>query len=369
MRRFFYAGGQLPLPPNRGVLFVDGASGDNFCELTDLELSHWVPNRTPKIYKADTSTGICLCFVKSEARPQHDLVVNNHADVDGLLSAFIVCFPDGSKGYEDLLEGAARMGDFGAWCGDGAARLCFGLSLFRQARQEAGVSSQEIYEEGFERIPKILAGREMDNQKDVESRLRAFGRSAHWVESGRIQRHVWHEHFVHFHLTQDLLAENSGLIALYQAGFDGQLALNEVLPRQVRNRQDAEKLQLISVETPQGQFYDLMVPEYCWAETPHSWKVPGLSQNQGTNALKMSHLGLSKAVALLSALEKAKGDWMLAKEISPFETLKGRGFPVVLSFLQDGSPTPSSLKSTEVADILAEAFLEEDLKRFPGLDD
>ena len=51
------------LPESEATVYVDGSPPGPFREAQDLELSHWVPNRTPERYKADTSTEICLNFV------------------------------------------------------------------------------------------------------------------------------------------------------------------------------------------------------------------------------------------------------------------------------------------------------------------
>ncbi len=360
LRRFFYSSDGLDLPQNKGVLYVDGAAGAGFSEALDLELSHWVPNRTPAPYKADTSTGICLRFIKAQPISNHSLVVNNHTDVDGILSAFCTCNPDVLQGHESVIEGAARMGDFGAWCGTVSARLCFNLSLLREARQAVGVGSQEIYEECFLRIPEILQGCEKSGKLEVDARLQAFERSLGWVDTGRILRQEIHRRFVVFQISKDLLMENPELKALYQPGFDGKLDPLEVLPRQVRNMWDSQKFQLISVEMIAGTYFDLMIPEYCWAETPDSWGAPGLHRAGGTNALRFDHPRLWTAVQKLSALEKAAGQWQIVENISAFQTLNGRGFPVVVSFIKNDVPAPSSLPSADVADILAGALLEDD---------
>ena len=89
-----------------------------FAKAIDLELSHWVPNRTPAKFKADTSTEICMNFVAS-GDLDYDLVVNNHADVDGLLSVFTLLHPATALAHRPTIVSAAQMGDF--W-GMGRAR-------------------------------------------------------------------------------------------------------------------------------------------------------------------------------------------------------------------------------------------------------
>ena len=48
---------------------------------------------------------------------------------------------------------------------------------------------------------------------------------------------------------------------------------------------------------------------------------------------------------------------MLATELSPFATIPGRNYPVVLSFVDaDGRPAASTLAPDDVAPRLADAF-------------
>jgi hypothetical protein len=86
-RHFHIEGSDVLRPSAREVIYCGGGIDSQFREGVDLELSHWIPNQTPKEFKADTSTEICLNFVASGDR-RFDLVVNNHVDVDGLLAVF-----------------------------------------------------------------------------------------------------------------------------------------------------------------------------------------------------------------------------------------------------------------------------------------
>ena len=83
-----------------------------------LDLTHWQGNRTPRQYKADTSTEIALNFVGSpEAVEQwaDAVVVNNHFDTDGLLSIWVLLDPEQAMADRDLLIAAAEAGDFDEW--------------------------------------------------------------------------------------------------------------------------------------------------------------------------------------------------------------------------------------------------------------
>lgn len=100
----------------RPHLSVDGmtAEGPN--------LSHWPGNRTPRRYKADLSTGICLLFARASESEQTaflgdaEFVVNDHYDTDGFLSMLAVTRPDVALQHEELCLAAAATGDFQA-CG------------------------------------------------------------------------------------------------------------------------------------------------------------------------------------------------------------------------------------------------------------
>ncbi len=83
-----------------------------------LDLSHWQGNRTPRRYKADTSTEIALNFIADpEAFTQWAgaLAVNNHFDTDGALSAWVLLEPGRASECRDLLVAAAEAGDFDEW--------------------------------------------------------------------------------------------------------------------------------------------------------------------------------------------------------------------------------------------------------------
>src|SRR5262249_2591290 len=110
----------------RRFLFVDesysGAqpaiSCDGLVPGAALDLTHWQGNHTPAQYKADTSTEIALRFVASPEAAERwagAVVVNNHFDTDGILSAWILLDSDRAMAHRDLLVAAAEAGDFDEW--------------------------------------------------------------------------------------------------------------------------------------------------------------------------------------------------------------------------------------------------------------
>src|ERR1700677_4879609 len=112
--------------PTRRFQFVEdayegdapGISCDGLVPGAALDLTHWQGNRTPRHFKADTSTEIALNFIGSpEAAEQwaDAVVVNNHFDTDGLLSIWVLLDPARATACRDLLVAAAEAGDFDEW--------------------------------------------------------------------------------------------------------------------------------------------------------------------------------------------------------------------------------------------------------------
>ena len=97
---------------------VPAISCDGLVPGSALDLTHWQGNRTPRRFKADTSTEIALNFVVSpEAREQwaNAMAVNNHFDTDGVLSVWTLLDPRAALARRDVLVAAAEAGDFDEW--------------------------------------------------------------------------------------------------------------------------------------------------------------------------------------------------------------------------------------------------------------
>ncbi len=141
-------------PESRRTIFADGAS-EGLREGIDLELSHWVPNRTPANFKADTSTEICMNFVAS-GDLDYDLVVNNHADVDGVLSVFTLLHPATALAHRPTIVSAAQMGDFWGW-GEHEAQVLFqSLSEQVDALTNANADPQVVYERCLDHTHRVI---------------------------------------------------------------------------------------------------------------------------------------------------------------------------------------------------------------------
>lgn len=150
-----------------------------------LDLSHWAENRTPARFKADTSTEIALNFARtSEATDQwaDAVVVNNHFDTDGALSAWVLLEPEAAEAHRDLLVAAAEAGDFDEWPG-----LDRGLWLDAALRSLAAgaANDPESYSLVLPRIPELLAS--LDARRDLWGReWDALQAAAAAQQSGRI---------------------------------------------------------------------------------------------------------------------------------------------------------------------------------------
>lgn len=336
-------------PPARRVAFCDGGVDASFREGTDVELSHWIPNRTPVAFKAATSTGIALNFVASGAGGDVDLVVNNHVDTDGMLSVFVLLHPQLALAHRTVLEQAAAMGDFHGW-GEADAQHLFQLMALTRARLQADkLDPQDIYTRVHALVLRALAGERFD---ETRAGLAAIRQAVAAVEQGTIRRTLLAPRLVHYVLPS--AADDAACLP----PLDSPVPDHALLPPQVRSRWDAERLQLLSspVTTPgAGWRHDLCWPGYAWAETPGLWRPPGLRDEGSSNRHLVSHPPLDRACAALNAVDTGPGRWAVATALGPFEALPGRPFPVVLSCLQGDTPAASTLPPAQVAAMLASA--------------
>src|SRR5262245_50943234 len=350
----YVLGSRRPRPTSAGTIFADGSADETFRERIDLELSHWLPNRTPPEFKADTSTEICMRFVASSPHGSSDLAINNHLDVDGVLSVFTLVHPALALSHRDVIVATARMGDFWDW-GERPAQILFQrLTSFQRQVDRESTDLQDIYEACFALVREVLTTGTVPDEAGAG--LAALAASDRRVETGEIARTVLSERFVHFALPARF-AEEDLERALHVPAFNVPLSNRAWLLPQTRNRHDRERIQLVSVARGGGWSYDLWYPGYRWADTPNSWAAPGFSFSGSTNGYYYGHPPLAAAVDALRADERGPGKWVLATELSPFATIPGRNYPVVLSFVDEaGRPSTSTLPPEDVARRLAAAF-------------
>ena len=342
-------GSRHPRPPARRVAFCDGSTDSTWRDDTDLELSHWIPNRTPAAFKADTSTGIVLQALAAGATADIDLVVNNHVDTDGALSLFVLRHPALALAHRRTLEQAAAMGDFHAWGDAPAQRLFQALALRRTRLHAAGVDPQDQCH-ALHALARALLGDADDPEAGLDDPapgLAALHAAADAVDQGRICRTLRSPFLAHY-VVPDPLPDRDGLPPLDQPVRPGAL-----LPPHVRSRLDAERLQLLSSPAPGGWLHDLCWPGHAWAETATLWRPPGLRPGDGSNHHRLQFPPLDPTCAALNAHDSGPGHWQVATTLGPFGALKGRPFPVVLARLHDGRPAASTLGPEDVAQHLA----------------
>jgi hypothetical protein len=147
---------------------IPAISCDGLVPGAALDLTHWQGNHTPPQYKADTSTEIALNFAGSpEAGEQwaNAVVVNNHFDTDGLLSAWVLLDPKQAMAHRALLVAAAESGDFDEW-----PALDRGLWLDSAIRQlAAGAADDEAaYDLVLPHLPELI--RELVERRDLWGR-------------------------------------------------------------------------------------------------------------------------------------------------------------------------------------------------------
>lgn len=153
---FYAKGSKIRRPDSQCTIYVEGTAEADFRVGIDIELSHWIPNRTENRFKAGTSTEIGFKFLESLKTPFYDLVINNHLDIDGLLSAFVLSYPTIALHHRDDLINAAKAGDFWAWS-DGKALILFQeLTLLYRRLEMKKVDLQTAYGTCFEFILEIL---------------------------------------------------------------------------------------------------------------------------------------------------------------------------------------------------------------------
>jgi hypothetical protein len=351
---FHIEGSRRPRPPSARTLYCDGSHGADFRPHSDLELSHWVPNLTPARYKADTSTEICLRFVADPQRERgFELVVNNHVDVDGTLALFVLAHGEAALPHRERLRQAAEMGDFQAWGDEPAQRLYQALALHFNDPARDGEDPSDVCEGAFAIVRAALDGAALPQ---TDAGIAALARSLELIESGAVERVELAERLVHYRVPARLSA--AGLQrCLAVPPFDADLGAPVLLLPQARARRDGQRMQLISVASGDGWYHDLLYPHYCWAETPHRWRPPGLVHDRRTNRHRLDHAPLNQAADALNAVERGAGRWLVATELSPFAALPGRGFPVVLSCMSGEASALSTLAPQALAGLVAPLVL------------
>jgi hypothetical protein len=344
-------GSRQPRPAAQHVIYCDGGLDADFRDGQDIELSHWIPNRTPAAFKASTTTEICIRYVERHDPAAYDLVLNNHVDTDGVLSTFVLCHPQLALAHRRVLVQAAEMGDFRGHGEPQALVLYQVLCDLKRALQGEGADPIDLYRAAHALTVRVLGGEAFP---EAEVALTTVGRACEAVAHGQIQRSLHGERLALYRVPQHL-AQAPDLLRI--PAFDVPITADEVLPAIARARWDAEHMQLIASEHANGWAYDLWAPGYTWAETVGLWRPPGLVPAGSSNEHRLDHPPLTQAFAALNAADMGEGHWALARTLSPFSEVEGRRFPVIGAYLHKGQPALSQLAPEHVAEVLARVWV------------
>jgi hypothetical protein len=217
-----------------------------------LDLTHWQGNQTPSAFKADTSTEIALKFVVApESEPWSGaVVVNNHFDTDGILSAWTLLEPERALAERDLLVAAAEAGDFDEWPSEKRG-LWLDSAIRALAAREAGDAA--AYKAVLPQLPELV--RTIDERRDL------WGAEWDQLESAWSALESGH-----------LRAERFGPVGLLvhppgAAEAPGALLARQFLPTAWRY--------LLAFDQGNGQYhYRYERPRYAWAVTVVREPIP-----------------------------------------------------------------------------------------------
>ena len=351
IERFEIVSSNIARPNAAQIIFCDGTGGNMFCAETDLELSHWRPNRTPAEYRAGTSTEICFRFLDNPQSGKWTVAINNHVDVDGILSVYVLVHSDHALAHRQTIIEAADMGDFWGWGELPAQRLFQGLTRLMNSGEEG----KEIYAEAFRRIPGLIDGTDPECSQ-IEESLAPLQAGNELVERGRITRSLVGHRLAHYVVPLAVVGDDDAR-ASYVPDFNEAISENAILWPHVRARHDDERVCLVSVERTNGWFHDLWFPGYLWADTEGKWLVPGVSYHDGMGSYDIQNERLVAAFENLQQQEAASGKWGLGGTKLPFgEELQER-FPLAGRFLDaQGEPAVSGLSQAQVANACEGVF-------------
>jgi len=351
---FDVIGHGAPRPDADRILFCDGTDSDLFRAETDVELSHWRPNHTPDDYRAGTSTEICFRFTDSPRPGPWTLAVNNHVDVDGILSVYVLLHGEHALAHRQAIIEAAEMGDFWAWGGPAAQRVFQGVTLLMRQGGEAS----SVYAEAFRRIPALIDGSDSQSP-EIDRSLEPLQHGMELVEHGQIRRSLLESRLVHYVVPFDVAGDDDAR-ASYIPEFNEAISPKAVLWPQVRNRRDAQRVCLISTERRTGWLHDLCFPGYLWADTEGRWLVPGMTYHDGMSSYDIRNDRLIEAFQELQRQETASGRWGLGGSALPFGRDLPKSFPVVGRFLNEHrEAAPSHTAPDQVANALRGVFADQ----------
>jgi hypothetical protein len=335
------------------IIFCDGAGGDLYRAERDLELSHWRPNRTPPRYRAGTSTEICFRFLDHPRPGPWTIAVNNHVDVDGILSVYVLVESRHALEHRRTIIEAAEMGDFWGW-GDSAAQRVF-QGITRVMDRLSDGDRRAVYLESFRRIPAFIDGTDAE-AADLDASLEPLRRGIELVTRQEIRRSQIAERLALYELPR-VIAGDDDTRAAYVPEFNEAISPSAILWPHARAHWDAERACIVSTSRDNGWFHDLWFPGYLWADTEDRWIVPGLTYHDGMASYDLENEQLVAAFAELQGQEPAPGSWALSGTSLPFSSELQPRFPLVGRFVDGaGRPACSELTPRRVASALEHVF-------------
>lgn len=341
--RFEIVAHDSPRPQTEQIIFCDGTGGSLYQTETDLELSHWRPNKTPAEFRAGTSTEICFRFLDNPWPGNWAVAVNNHVDVDGILSVYVLLHSQQALANRQTIMDAAEIGDFWGWGEKPAQRVFQGITRLMHSGEGAAV-----YAEAFRRIPGLIDGTALD-VPEIDESLAPLRRDVELVEQDRIIRSLIGNYLAHYIVPLGVAGDNDER-ASYVPGFNEAISEKSVFWPQVRARWDAQRVCLVSIERTSGWFHDLWCPGYLWADTGGLWRVPGLLYHAGMSSYDLSNPKLIAAFEALQRKESAPGCWALGGTQMRFGAELQERFPLVGRFLDElGQAAASQLTPEHVA--------------------
>jgi hypothetical protein len=316
-------------PNAERIIFCDGTDNRIFRAETDLELSHWRPNRTPVEYRAGTSTEICFRFLDDSHSKSWTVAVNNHVDVDGILSVYVLLHSAHALSHRQVIIEAAQIGDFWGWGEDPAQRLFQGIT----ALFNSGLDDQGIFEEAFRRVPTLIDGSDPDIEK-INQLLAPLRHGVELLDRRRICRSLIGPRLAHYVIPLAVAGDDDERVS-YVPDFNEAVSWNALLWPQVRARWDAQRVCLVSAERISGWFHDLWFPGYLWADTEGLWRVPNFTFFEGMRHYELADPRLIEAFKALQRRETASGQWALGGTPLPFGNELQSRFPLVGRFSKD----------------------------------
>ncbi len=319
--RFEFVDSTSARPDADRIIFCDGTGGRLFRAESDLELSHWRPNRTPTEYRAGTSTEICFRFLDHPRPDSWTAAVNNHIDVDGILSVYVLVHSSHALAHRRTIVQAAEIGDFWGWGEPPAQRLFQGITHL----MNSGIEGREVYAEAFRRVPALIDGTDPEIPQ-IEETLVPLRRGVELVEIGQILRTEIGPRLVQY-VVPLAVAGDDDERAAHAPEFNEEISQKAVLWPQTRARRDAQQVCLVSVERKTGWFHDLWFPGYHWADTEGLWRVPGLTYHDGMSSYDLDNPRLIAAFEALQRHETVPGCWALGVNAFAFRRRTPRPVP------------------------------------------